>query len=373
MNMKKNMPVKGWSAFGGKKVLNVCFLVLGSMMLSGCSLSDFASKSDKPVEKVPANSSFLKSFDVGLTWEAKMKVDEKKDISGVNVLSIASHPVDVDTTYIGTEANGIFVTKDGGESWTQVSFPQKVYGIALDFQAPETIYATGFNNKRGKIYKRTAAEEQWQEIYTEPSDETFVTALTMDRFNPRILYAGTNQGVILKTINGGESWINLKKADRPIVNITIDAKNSALVYFGIFQQGIWRSSDGGTNVEDITKNINQTGYNLSTSVYVALADPWIGGTIYLGTERGLIKSVNGGEKWEEINIIGSSKQFPIRSLAVNPFNSKEILYSSAKAIYRSTDSGVKWSTFQLDTKKDVSVIRYSPVDQSVVFIGMRSF
>lgn len=372
--MKKNMPARGWSASGGRKIASIVFLAAGALLLSGCSLSDYAPKSDKPKEKVPANSSFLKSIDRGDDWEAKMAISDKKDISGANVLSMATHPADANIVYLGTEGNGIFVTKDGAETWTQIAFPARVYGIALDQQNPETIYAAGFNNKRGKIYKRLAEDQEWREIYTEPADDTFVTALALDKANPRILYAGTNRGVILKTTNGGDSWINLRKADRPIVSIAIDAKNSGLVYFGIFQQGIWRSRNGGAEIEDITTNINQAGGAvLSTSVYTAVADPWFSGTVYLGTDRGIIRSTSGGDRWEAVNIIESSKAFPIRAIAVNPFNSKEILYSSAKAIYKSVDSGSRWSTFQLNTKKDVSVIRYNTVDQNAVFIGMRNF
>lgn len=358
-----------------KKIFSIIFVVAASLFLSGCSLSDYAPKSNKPAEKVPTNSSFLKSFDKGSTWEAKMRIDDKKDISGVDVLTMAVHPTDANIAYLGTNANGILMTVDGGENWKQVTFPQKVYGLVLDSQNPQIVYATAFNNKRGKIYKRVADDQEWKEIYTEPGEDTFVTALAIDKFNPKVLYAGTNQGVLIKTINGGDSWINLKKkADRPIVSITLDGRNSNLVYFGIFQQGIWRSRNGGEDIDDITQNITQSGnFNFNTSVYTAVADPWLGNTIYLGTEKGVLRSSNAGDKWEAVNVIESSKAFPIRAIAINPFNSKEILYASSKAIYKSVDSGVKWATFQLNTKRDVSVIRYNPVDANVAYIGMRAF
>lgn len=357
-----------------KKIFSVCLLVAGSLFLAGCSLSDYAPKANAPVEKVPAISSFLKSVDKGGDWEAKMKIDDKKNIANTNILSMAVHPKDSNIIYLGTETDGIFVSKDGGEVWNQINFPQKVYGIVLDGQNPDIVYATAFNNKRGKIYKRENEAQEWKEIYTEPADDTFVTALAIDKFNPQVLYAGTSQGVIIKSVNGGESWLNLKKADRPIVSIGLDAKNPNFVYFGIFQQGIWRSKNAGAEIEDITKNINQSGnFNLSTAVYTVVTDPWFSGTVYLGTEKGIIRSVNSGDKWEDVNIIESSKAFPIRAIAVSPFNSKEIIYSTAKAIYKSTDGGIKWSTFQLSTKKDANVIRYNLIDQNVVYLGMRAF
>lgn len=360
-----------------KKVIVGFCLVLSVVFLSGCSLSDYAPKNDSKnsVVKIPTGSSFLKSTDGGFNWEAKMKIDDKADISGASVLTMAVNPVDSKIVYLGTEADGILKTIDGGETWKKETFPLKVYGLVVDTQNPQIVYASALNNKRGKIYKKIADDAQWKEIYTEPGEDTFITALAIDKFNPNILYAGTSQGVLIKSINGGESWINIKKkADRAIVSITIDARNANLVYFGIFQQGIWRSKDGGNEVEDITQKINQSSnFSFNTAVYSAVADPSIGGTIYLGTEHGMLRSTNGGEKWEVVNIIESSKAFPIRAIAINPFNSKEISYAAEKAIYKSVDNGVKWSTFQLDTKRNVSVLKYNSQNMGIVYAGMRSF
>ena len=82
---------------------------------------------------------------------------------------------------------------------------------------------------------------------------------------------------------------------------------------------------------------------------------------------------SGGDSWNAMNLIESSKAFAIRSIAINPKNSKEIMYSSAKALYKSTDSGVRWATFQLDTAKEISVLKYDVADPVKIYAGLRSF
>ena len=348
-----------------KKILLSLPLLAAAFLLSGCG-----SSSVEPVKLLMNNATVIKSEDGGGTWNPKTRIDNKKTIAGINVLSMAINPSDSSTIYIGTESNGLFMTKDGGETWAQVSFANKVYGLAFDPQNPNTMYGSGVFNGRAKIYKRIQEDQEWKEIYTEPSDNTIISSLAISKFNSQIVYAGTSSGVIIKSTDGGQTWSSLKKADGPIISIAFDSANDSNVFFGVFQKGILETKDGGTNIDEATKGIN-LGWNIS-SLNTLISDPYLSGVVYAGTKNGIFRRSADG-KWEELNIIESSKAFPIRAIAVNPLNSKEIIYSSAKAIYKSTDNGSSWSTFQLDTSKDISLLQYDSANTSKIYAGLRSF
>ena len=130
------------------------------------------------------------------------------------------------------------------------------------------------------------------------------------------------------------------------------------------------TKNAGVTIENITEKVDTIGQ--TSSVYSLVADPYLGGVVYVGTGGGIFRR-NGSDGWSSMNIIESSKAFPIRSIAVNPKNSKEIMYSSAKAVYKSVDSGARWSTFQLDTSKEISVIKYDVMDPIKMYAGLRSF
>lgn len=348
-----------------KKTLILFSVLAAALVLSGCSLS-----SAVPVKNTMADATFIKSADGAVSWEPKMKIDDKKTIAGIDVLSMAIKPNDPNVIYIGTVANGLFSTKDAGETWTQVPFANKAYGLVFDFANPEIIYGSGLLDNRGKIYKREAEGQEWKEVYTEPSTGTIISSLVIDRTNSQILYAGTNEGVIIKTTDGGRTWVNLEKAEGPVTSIAFDAANSAHIFFGVFQKGIIETKDGGKTMENITRKIDPiSGY---IGLDAVVADPNAAGIVYIGTDKGIIKSSADG-KWSELNIIESSKAFPIRSIAINPQNSKEMIYSSAKAIYKSTDAGVTWATFQLDSAKEIGVLKYDPLDPMKVYAGLRKF
>jgi photosystem II stability/assembly factor-like uncharacterized protein len=359
-----------------KKVLLSSSLFAVAFLLSGCG--NTGSTSQTPAVSTTAtsaasqmkNATVIKSVDSGLTWQPKVNIDGNKTITGINVLTMIESPADPNIIYLGTDSDGLFVTKDGGETWKVVAFAQKAYSVVIDPGNPDVMYGSGIFKKRAKIFKRLQEDQEWKEVYTEPSEGTIISSLVIDKSNPQILYAGTSAGVIVKSTDGGQTWVNLKKADGPIIAIGFDAADNSHVLFGVFQAGVLETKDSGKTIEDITKNIDTTSH--VSSVYTIATDPYLAGVVYVGTGSGIFRSAADGT-WSDLNIIESSKAFPIRSIAVNPTNSKEIIYSSAKAIYKSVDSGQTWATIQLDTSKEISSIIYDRSDPGKVYAGLRSF
>jgi photosystem II stability/assembly factor-like uncharacterized protein len=351
------------------KMFKVGFVLAAVFFLSGCSIPSLGIGTS-----TTGNQSFLKSSNGGSTWEPKMKIDEKKNISVANILSMQVNPQDPNIIYIGTADNGLFVSKDGAETWSNIKFPASVYGLALNPQNPQIIYASGVLKGRAKIYKQEGEGQEWKEIYTEPSDGTIISALAIDRTNPQILYAGTNAGVIIRSADGGNQWINLKvsttQQKTPVNGIAFDAGNSAHVYFSLFKNGLYETTDGinVNSVNDKIGNVKNGGV-----VYNVFSDPYFGGVVYLGMSNGILRGTNGGNNWESLNLIESSKKFPVRAIAINPKNSKEIIYAAGNALYKSTDNGAHWTTFQLNATKGVSVIKYDPIDPNKIYAGFRKF
>ncbi len=344
-----------------KKIIILIFAVI---FLSGCSFGGGGSSS---------GGSFLKSTDGGQSWEVKTKIDDKKNIAGADILSIAIDPRDSQIIYIGTKENGIFATKGGAESWEKLNFPPiKTYGLAVNPFNAQVIYAPGVWQGRGKIYKSENGGTDWKEIYTEPADGTVITALAASPFDGNVIYAGTSEGAVFKTISSGESWSNLTKASNAVTNIAFDSASADTAYFSIFKGAILKTRDGGKTFSNLAKNIEGGKILKSVSqVFAVAVDPLIAGTLYAGLDEGVIKSADYGETWNPLNILESSKGFPINAIAVNPQNSKEIIYSSAQAIYKSIDEGAQWSTSQLQTSKIVNVIRYDPKNPGTIYLGLK--
>lgn len=342
----------------------IIILIIAAVFLSGCSLTGSSS---------PSSGSILKSADGGQNWEAKVKIGEDKNIAGANVLSMAIDPQDSQIIYIGTKEDGIFVTKDGAGSWEKLNFPPvKVYGLAINRFNSQIVFVSGVWQGRGKIYKSANGGTDWKEIYTEPADGTVITALAASPFDGNVIYAGTSEGAVFKTTSSGESWSNLTKASNAVTDIAFDVASADTIYLSIFKGAILRTRDGGKTFSNLAKNI-EGGKSLrsASQVFAVATDPLGAGILYAGLDEGIIKSADYGETWNPLNVLESSKGFPARAIAVNPQNSKEIIYSSAQAVYKSIDGGVQWSTSQLQTSKIVSVIKYDPQNPGTIYLGLK--
>lgn len=346
-----------------KKIVCFTFIFPAIVLLSGCSITGSNNSS---------LGNILKSTDGGKNWETKVKVSEKTNIAGVNVLSMAIDLEDTQKIYVGTKEDGIFFTRNGGESWEKLDFPPaKVYGLAIDNINTRIIYATGVWQGRGKIYKTENGGGDWEEIYTEPADGTVIVSLAISPKNSQLLYAGTSGGVIFKTTNGGQTWVNLFKASGPVTSIAFDPSDDNIVYFLVQKQGTLRTKDGGLNFDDLEKSVQDSKIMAGGELFSIAIDSRQPGLLYLGTDKGIIKSTDFGDSWNALNVLESSREFPIRAIAINPKNSSEIIYSAAQAVYKSIDGGVQWSTSQLQSKGVVNVIQYDPLDPAVIYLGLR--
>jgi photosystem II stability/assembly factor-like uncharacterized protein len=358
-----------------KKTIKLTICSLSILMFSACSLTGNTATSTPTAATAKKTANFIKTLDGGKNWENKITIDDKSNIGNVNVLSMAVNANNGDNVYIGAESEGLFTTTTGGDKWEKLPISvSKIYGLALDKSNSQVIYASGVLNKRAKIFRSGNGGKDWVEIYTEPAGDSIISSLEISAKDPKVLYCGTSLGVILKTIDGGQTWRSIFKASGPIVSISFDSINDNALYFGVFQGTVLRTMDGGNTVEDLSKlKADKAGEGtvFNKKAYSLAADPKNSGVIYVGTDTGMVKGTDYGNSFVEIKILESSKKFPIRAIAINPFNSAEILYSNSGVIYRSSDGGITWFTFQLNSANSVSAMKYNPLNPNIIYAGLR--
>ncbi len=371
-----------------------------ALVLSGCSLGSQQSDMTQNLPTVPGGllssnqkGSVWKSDDGGQTFRVKSTVDPTRMIDKADILSIAFHPTKSKTVILGTINDGIFQTQDGGEIWTPIPFPPKrIYSFILDRNNPDSrMFVSGVVNNRGKIFRTDDNGANWHEIYTEPGDNTFVSSLAQDPWNADIIYAGTNAGTLLKSLDAGGTWKNIggKAEYGPVSNITFDANRHDSISFLSFGNKMYHSPDGGNTWLDWEKvkqderqalaakghptdSVADAATAAPAQMLTLVADPSQSGVLYVGTSNvGISRSSDSGKNWSKLNIIDSALKFPIRSIAVDPKESKNIIFVAGKTIYRSSDGGVTWSVTAINSDRSASVVDYDPFDSRFIFIGIR--
>lgn len=346
----------------------ILLLLPAMAVLSACSLT--GSGSDGGV---------FRSDDGGKTFAPKTKAENNKTIGGVDVLSLAVNPQNGNEIYIGSKSSGIFKSSDGGEIWKQLSVsqltPTKSYSLALDPENPATIYAVAAVGKRGMIIKSTDAGENWKDVYSEPSDGSVVLSIAVNPQKPSHIFAGTDQGQIIFSEDSGETWRSAFWAEgkEAVYKIAFDNINPDISYFVLFEKGILRTDNEGKNFEALdwkeSEDTFSFGNGLNGTVSIK-TDPAREGWLYAGTSEGLLRSKSRGDSWEIVKTLSDPNELDIRSIAINPQNSDEIICTVAQVLYKSSDGGVNWLPVQFATSRVLETAVYNPQNPSQVFVGL---
>jgi photosystem II stability/assembly factor-like uncharacterized protein len=140
---------------------------------------------------------------------------------------------------------------------------------------------------------------------------------------PGLLYAGTDDGLIQVTEDGGQNW---RKIDRLpgvpdttyMIQLLASPHDANVVYAvpnnhrsGDFAPYLLKSADRGKTWTSIVANLPARG-----SVYTIAEDPTVPGLLYVGTEFGAYVSLDAGGRWTKMS--GGLPTIQVRHLVVHP-------------------------------------------------------
>ncbi|MGE5148779.1 MAG: WD40/YVTN/BNR-like repeat-containing protein, partial [Rhodospirillaceae bacterium] len=205
---------------------------------------------------------------------------------GGRVVAVSGDPVNRMVFYFGACAGGIWKTVDGGVFWRCVSDgfmgSSAVGSIAVAPSDPNVIYAgTGETAIRLDVsygdgmYKSSDAGRTWSHVGLRNSK--FIGRIVIHPTNPDLVYAAvlgdifgpnTERGVY-RSKDGGKSWERILHRNdvSGAIDLTMDRNNPRLLFASVWEakrnfwnissggpgSGLFRSTDGGDTWEEITR------------------------------------------------------------------------------------------------------------------------
>jgi photosystem II stability/assembly factor-like uncharacterized protein len=162
----------------------------------------------------------------------------------------------------------------------------------LDPSNPLTLYFGTY-----RIYRTIDNGETWTAISPDLSKtgNGTVTAIAVSPTDPKTIYVGLNDGNVKVTRDSGTTWTTAITGlpNRTITQIVIDESDPATAYLtnsGFGSPHVWRTTDGGVSWGSISGDLPNAPAN-------ALALIPRSKDLYVGTDVGVFRSINGGNTW----------------------------------------------------------------------------
>jgi len=229
-----------------------------------------------------------------------------------------------------------------------------------------------------------------------------INTIAVHPFNSSIIYIGYSTGGVWKTIDGGQTWNPIfdDQAFSAIGDITFHPTNPDILFVGTGDQnisgypfigdGIWKTDDAGQT----WTNIGLESARIISEIRVHPTNPDIIYAAAMGLpfertpQRGLYKTVDGGNSWEKVLYIG--EETGIIDLAMHPTN-PDIIYAAAwdrirnnresvvsgenAKIWRTINGGNTWTALEGGLPADarsrigISINPSNPNELVAVYVG----
>jgi photosystem II stability/assembly factor-like uncharacterized protein len=249
----------------------------------------------------------------------------------VAVAGSASRPWEY---YFGTTGGGVFKSVDGGMSWAPVTdkyFGGAIGAIGISESNPDVVYVgTGEYPVRGNVshgdgvFKSTDAGKTWTYLGLKETQQ--ISRVKVNPSNPDIVYVGalgnlykpTAERGVYKSTDGGKTFrkVLFRNDSTGVTDLVFDPKDPNVLYAALWQVyrkpwmlssggaggGLFRSTDGGENWTELTKNTGlPKGLWGNVGVTVSPAKTSRVWAIIEADSGGVFRSDDAGRTWTKVN------------------------------------------------------------------------
>ena len=232
-------------------------------------------------------------------------------IFGGDGFTILYHPTDASVIWAETQNGGIVISNDGGNTFSDGTTGINTADIRnWDMQyimshfSPDVLY-TGTT----KVYQNTfGSSPYWQAIspdlvsssYTNDPKFHTITCVAESNSNASNLYAGTSDGLVWSSTNGGNTWNNVTNTlpNRYVTCMKTSYLNAGVAYVSHsgyrdndFIPHIHKTTNNGTTLTDISGDLPQIAVNC------IMTYPTSDNILFVGTDGGVYGTLNGGINW----------------------------------------------------------------------------
>lgn len=288
--------------------------------------------------------------------------------AGGDARAFAAFPGEPKHLLLGTTNSWLYDSTDQGANWHRLAKLGNDDGFVLDSIVvnsanPATIYVGAWKNSvDGGLWISHDHGSSWSEpaqLKGQP-----VHALAEAPSDPRILYAGTLEGVF-RSSDGGTTWAQISPPDsheiHEIESLAVDPGDADTVYAGTWHLP-WKTTDAGKTWHNIKQ-----GLIVDSDVFSIIVDPERTHTVYLSACSGIYKSENAGVLFRKIQGIPSEAR-RTRSLMQDPEQRDVVYAGTTQGLYKTMNAGKDFARMT-DSDVVVNAVYVDPGDSNRVLLA----
>lgn len=323
-----------------------------------------------PVQAQPSTTFDSKYFDK-LQWR---NIGPQRGGRSLAATGVPGRPNEY---YFGATGGGLWKTTDGGQEWAPVTdgkiSSSSIGAVAVAASNPDVIYIGGGETQlRGSIiqgdgvYKSIDAGKTWKHVGLRETQA--ISRIRIHPANPDIVfvaalghpYGDNEERGVFKSTDGGTTWKKILYASPKAgaVDLIIDPINPDILYASTWQVyrktwtmwsggddcKLWKSTDGGTTWNDLTKNPGMPELPIGKiGITVSPVDNKRLWAIIEANEGGVYRSDDAGGTWKKMNEDNKLRQraFYFSRIYADPVD-RETVYCLNVDFWKSTDGGLKF-------------------------------
>jgi len=290
---------------------------------------------------------------------------------GGDVRSLAYDPANPNRILLGTSAGQMFVSEDGGASWSLFAHlgPGDDYvldHIIFDPSHSATIYVAGwslFNAEEGDVFRSDDGGRTWRALPGVHGKS--VRALAMAPSDPKLLLIGALDGVF-RSRDGGQTWERISPENQAelknIESLAIDPQNPNIIYAGTWHLP-WKTEDGGATWHSISK-----GIAFDSDMFSIIVDPRDPSVVYASACSGMYKSLNKAEYFHRLSLQLPNWAHRTRVLKQDPKRSNIVYAGTTGGLWKTVNGGDKF-TLVTDDSVIVNDVLVDPVNPDHVLVA----
>jgi photosystem II stability/assembly factor-like uncharacterized protein len=266
------------------------------------------------------------------------------------------------------------------DAWTKTSPANitSITGVAMSPADPHTLYATtdAGDQVNAGIWKSLDGGKSWSALT--PGKFEFMSCLAVDPSDPKRVYAGSTEGLVAVSSDGGTKWSTWVIGKTPVSSIVSDGGN---IYAATRSSGYYWGNTYSTPVVSHStdgKTWTSAGLTGARSVYALLADA-VGKHILAGTDyayfagyygaltpKGGGVAIGEGFAWESPS---SDVGLAVTALAQSSQGGSVLGATASGQILRSEDEK-KWAPLG-SLPGTVSALVVDPASETTVYAGLQ--